>query len=205
MATGPGLYSRMVTVLKVGLPLVALAMLAGLFLISEDGGRRGELVFTPADLAALGDGMRVRDPIFSGVTDRDDRFRFTADEVTPDAAPPTRADIVALTGRIDFAGGRGVDLRSDAAALDLETQQMGLTGDVRVTTSDGYDLAARQVDLDLRGGGIRAEGAVSGRGPMGDIAAARLTVSPPADRSGERTFLFENNVRLIYDPPDAGD
>lgn len=203
MPKAPGFYSRMVAILKVGLPLVALAMLAGLFLISEEGRPRGDLIFSPADLEALGEGIQVTEPIFSGVSENEDRFRFTARVVRPDAAPPTRADIEALTGRIDFAGGRGLDLRSDSAALDLETELMGLSGDVQLATTDGYDFAARQVDVDLRAGGVVALGDVSGAGPMGTIDAARLTVSPP-DATGERMFLFEDDVRLIYDPPDQG-
>jgi lipopolysaccharide export system protein LptC len=202
---GPGLYSRFVAVLKVGLPLVAVAMLAGLFFVSEDGRTGGELVFSPADLAALGSGMRVTRPVFSGVTDKADRFRFTASEVMPDAAPPTRADIVALEGRIDFADGPGVDLTAETAALDLESQVMTLEGAVRAVTTDGYDFGADRVDIDLQAGGLRATGSVAGAGPMGRIASQRLTVSTLDGRGGKRTFLFEDRVRLVYAPPAEGE
>lgn len=202
---GPGLYSQVVAVLKVGLPLVAVAMLAGLFLISEEGRPRGELVFSPADLAALGKGMRVTRPVFSGVTDGGDRFRFTAGEVTPDAAPPTRADIATLAGRIDFADGRGVDLSAARGELELEAQRLTLSGAVRVETSDGYDVAAERVDVDMAAGGLVATGEVVGVGPMGRIDAARLTVSAPQEAGGRRRFLFEDNVRLVYDPATKGE
>lgn len=204
MATGPGLYSRVVAVLKVGLPLVAVAMLAALFLISNDGGDGGDLVFSPADLAALGSGMRVTEPVFSGVTDAMDRFRFTAAEVVPDAAPPTRAAITTLAGRIDFADGQGVDLSAATGDLDLETQRMTLEGGVQVVSGDGFAFAADRVDLDLKMGGLAAQGGVAGDGPMGRIDAGRLTVSEPEGVEGARTFLFEDDVRLIYDPATRG-
>lgn len=200
---GPGVYSRVVAVLKVGLPLIAVAMLAGLFFISEDGRPGGDLMFSRADLAALGSGMRVTQPVFSGVTEAEDRFRFTAAEVTPDAAPPTRADIVTLAGRIDFADGQGVDLTAATAALDLDSQVMTLAGAVRAVTTDGYDFAADKVDVDLKAGGLVATGDVAGTGPMGRIDAAHLTVTTPEGGGGNRTFLFEDRVRLVYDPPDA--
>ncbi|MBP7001637.1 hypothetical protein [Amaricoccus sp.] len=202
-AAGPGLYSRLVAILKVGLPLVAIAMLAGLFLGSERPRGGGELVFSPADLAALGSGMRVSAPVFSGVTDAGDRFRFTAAEVTPDAAPPTRAAIDALAGRIDFADGRGVDVRADDGDLDLHSQALKLEGDVRLRSDDGYAFAARRVDVDLRAGGMVATGEVGGEGPMGTIAAGRLTVTPPEAEGGGRKFLFEEAVRVVYDPATA--
>lgn len=200
MAAGPGMYSRIVAVLKVGLPLVAVAMLAALFLISNDGRTGRELVFSPADLAALGDGMRVRSPVFSGVTEELDRFRFTAAEVTPDAAPPKLALIDRLAGRIDLSDGQSVELDAARGRLDLGTQRLILTGEVRVRSADGFSFAADEVALDLAAGGLEAAGAVAGSGPMGRIDAGRLSVGSPQGDKGTRMFLFEDRVSLIYDP-----
>jgi lipopolysaccharide export system protein LptC len=200
---GPGLYSRAVAILKVGLPLIAIAMLAGLFVTSEGPRGGGELVFSPADLAALGQGMRVTKPVFSGVTDAGDRFRFTAAEVTPDAAPPTRAAIDALAGRIDFADGRGVDVRARTGDLDLRAQSLRLEGEVALDSDDGYAFDADRVDVDLRAGSMVATGGVGGDGPMGRIDARTLTVSPPAEAGVGRRFLFEDAVRVVYDPAAA--
>lgn len=197
---GPGLYSRVVAVLKVGLPLIALAMLAGLFLISDDRRPRGDLVFSPADVAALGAGLTVSRPVFSGATAELDRFRFTAETVVPDAAPPTRAAIEALSGRIDFAGGGGLDLVASTGEIELATRRLTLTGAVRVDTDDGYVFRADRAELDLAAGGLVATGAVSGDGPMGRIEASRLTVTTPDGDAAARRFLFEDAVRVLYDP-----
>ncbi len=205
MAAGPGLRSKVVAVLKVGLPLVAVAMLAALFLISETDRPGGALVFSAGDMAALGEGMRVTQPVFSGVTGEADRFRFTAEVVAPDAAPPTRADVTALEGQIDFEGGPRVDLSAARAALDLESQRMTLEGPARVETADGYAFAAGRVELDLRAGALEAAGAVAGDGPMGRIEAGRLSVSPPEGDGEGRRFLFRDSVRLVYDPPGRPD
>ncbi len=195
MAARPGLYSRAVAILKVGLPLVAIAMLAGLFL--ERGADRpsGDLVFTPADLAELGDGMQVRRPVLSGVTRDLDRFRFTAERVTPDAAPPTRAEIETLAGRIDFSDGTTLDLRAATGALDLRAQRMTLRGDVRLEAASGYDFSADTAEVDLDVGGLVATGSVTGNGPMGRISADRLTVK---GTDAARVFLFEDSVSLVY-------
>lgn len=201
MHVGPGLYSRFVAILKVGLPLIAVAMLAGLFLNSEARRGGGELVFSPADLALLGEGMRVTGPVFSGVTDAQDRFRFTADAVTPDAAPPTRAGIETLTGVIDFANGQKMDISARGGEIEIESRKMTLRGAVRVETSDGYVFSADVARLDFAAGDLSAEGAVSGDGPIGRIDAGRLTVSPPSGERADRTFLFQDNVRVVYDPP----
>ena len=93
--------------------------------------------------------------------------------------------MVALTGRIDFADGPGVDLTAETAALDLERQVMTLAGAVRAVTTDGYDFAADEVDVDLQAGGLRARGSVSGVGPMGRIVSDRLTIATPEGGGGQ--------------------
>ena len=201
MPLGPDLYSRVVAILKVGLPLTAVAMLAVLFLNSQDRRGGGELVFSPADLELLGEGMRITGPVFSGVTDTLDRVRFTAAAVTPDAAPPTKAGIETLAGRIDFADGQQMDISAPAGDVDLGARVMKLGGGVKVTTADGYVFSADTADLDFRAGDLTATGSVAGDGPMGRIDAGRLTVSPPAAKTGLRTCLFQDDVRVVYDPP----
>ena len=79
MAAGPGLYSRVVAVLKVGLPLVAVGLLASLFLVQTDDRLGGNVVFSPGDVEALGSGLSINNPTFTGTTRGEDRFRFTAD------------------------------------------------------------------------------------------------------------------------------
>lgn len=201
MATGPGLYSRLVAIFKVLLPLVALGMLAALFLIQTEDELGGEVVFSEGDVAALGQGLRVTNPTFSGMTRDDDRFQFSAELVVPDAAPPTRADITALTGRMEFREGRSVDLVSETAALDLEADRLELAGNVRLDSSDGYTLRTPRIEVDLATGLLQAGGSVAAEGPAGTITSGTMRIEPPEDASEARRFLFGNGVRLIYDPP----
>src|SRR4051812_14122297 len=105
MAFAGGWHSRIVAVLKVGLPLIALGLLAALFLVQTDDRLAGDLVFSRGDIEALGSGLRLTNPVFTGTTRSGDRFRFTAEEVVPDAAPPKRAAITRLGGTLELAGG----------------------------------------------------------------------------------------------------
>lgn len=213
MPIGPGLYSRIVAVLKVALPLVALGMLSALFLIQPDDRLGGDLVFSRGDLAALGSGLRISDATFSGTTRSEDSFSFLAAVVVPDAAPPTHAEITDLTGAIDLADGPSVEVRAARGGLDIEAQRLELAGDVAIETSDGYGMYAETVTFDLRAGTMVAGDPVLTEGPMGRIEASTLTVSPAAaaeasdgeaagGTSGEaRRFSFGNGVRVLYDPP----
>jgi lipopolysaccharide export system protein LptC len=201
MPSGPGLYSRIVAILKVGLPLVALGMLASLFLVQTDDRVGGDLVFSPGDLAALGEGLRISNPVFTGTTRSQDSFRFTATLVVPDAAPPTRAQITALAGEIDLSDGPEIALASDTGDLDIPTQRLDMIGDVRIDTSDGYSIRSERATLDLRAGSIIASQAVESTGPLGRIDSGSLRVAPAAENGEARHFSFGDGVRLLYQPP----
>jgi lipopolysaccharide export system protein LptC len=180
MAAGPGLYSRVVAVLKVGLPLIALALLAGLFLSPREEAGEG-VVFSPGD----------------------ERFHFTADLVVPDAAPPERAAITRPAGTIELEGGPVVTVEAERGDLHLPSQRLDLVGDVRIETSDGYRLLTDKATLDLRTGAFVAGDAVEGTGPLGTITSQSLHVAPAAATGEARRFSFSGGVRLVYDPPDA--
>jgi lipopolysaccharide export system protein LptC len=205
MATGPGLHSRVVAILKVALPLIAVGLLLGLFVGAPDERSDGDgLVFAPGDVEALGSGLVVRNPTFTGTTQGGDRFGFTAATVEPDAAPPQRVAITRLTGDVDLANGPIVTVSAATGDLDVATERLDLTGAVDLATSDGYRIRAEKVTLDLRAGSMIAGDAVETTGPLGRIDSGGLRVAP-ADESGEpRRFSFGNGVRLLYDPPNPG-
>ncbi len=204
-AGGPDLRSRIVAILKVGLPLIALGMLSALFLINgDDGPAGGGIQFSEGDMAALGSGLRVSNPTLTGTTEADDRFRFTADLVVPDAAPPTKATLTRLTGEMRLANGPTVDLTAATGELDIASQRLSLGGTVRIDTSDGYALRSEAMTVDLAQGVLTATDAVSTEGPLGRIDAGTLRVEPSGTASGKegpRLISFGNGVRLIYHPP----
>ena len=200
MASGNGLHSRVVSILKVGLPLVALGLLAALFLVQTDD-RIGGVVFSRGDVAALGSGLKVTNPIFTGTTRGNDHFRFTAAVVVPDAAPPQRAAITDLAGTLDLHDGPQVSVKASTGDLDIPTQRLDITGAVVITTSDGYRLDTDRATLDLKAGTMVAGDKVVGTGPLGRITSGTLHVSPASETGEKRRFSFGDGVRLIYEPP----
>lgn len=204
MAQGPGLHTRIVAILKVGLPLIAAAMLLSIFLIQPDGDQGGEIIFSEADLDQLGQGLQISNPTFTGTTRAGDRFRFTADLVQPDAAPPTRASITNLAGEINFADGQRLDVKAQGGELEIASQILELAGDVRLHGATGYDLAADRLSIDLAKGVIEGSDEVETTGPFGNIASGTLRIAPSGAEKDIRLFSFGNGVRVIYDPPDAG-
>ncbi len=198
MASDGRLHSRIVAILKLILPLIAVLLLASLFLTPGEDGTEGELVFSEAEIADVGSGLEISRPTFSGMTRGDDVFQFSADKVVPDAIPPNRATITALVGTVDLANGGSVDLSAEAAELDIEAREIGLRGAVEVATSEGYLVTTEALDLDLGVGAMESAAPVRTDGPLGEITAGHLRIAP--DKQGARIILFDDRVRLVYRP-----
>ncbi|MXU64682.1 hypothetical protein [Oceanomicrobium pacificus] len=204
MRQSPGAYSRFVRATKIGLPLLAILILSTLFLVSTRDDFDGiGLSFTEADLEAMQQGLSVTSPVLTGQNARGDLFRFTADTVVPDSLMVQRAVASNLRGRIDFANGQGLDLRTDSAELDLGTQKAQFEGAVRLTTDEGYDLATDRIDADLEAGVITGPDPVTAVAPMGRISSDAFSIrsGEGADFEAEKNVIrFENNVKLVFTP-----
>lgn len=201
MRRGTGLYSRLVAILKVLLPLVALGMLASLFLIQTEDRVGGGIVFSEGDTDALGQGLSITNPHFSGSSDSGDHLRFTAERLIPDAAPPTRAEVVGLSGTIGFVDGPEIAVSAKGGEIDITERHIRLDGDVRIESSDGYVLRAPTLAIDLAAGRLEGGDRVETSGPLGRITSGTLNIESAGDAGGHRRFLFGNGVRLVYDPP----
>lgn len=200
VAKGLGFHSRLVTVLKVGLPLLALCLLSALFFFTLREDLESELVFSASDLEAFGDGLQVTRPTLTGRTRDDEVFRFVAESAVPDGAPPTKVAIRGLEGDFDFKGGQRVQVSAGSADLDLESDSMELRQQVTVASSDGYRISAEKMRLELQPGTIDAEGTVHAVGPMGEIWSDTLAIVPSEADPNRRVISFGSGVRLLYLP-----
>jgi lipopolysaccharide export system protein LptC len=200
MADGPGLHTRIVAVLKVGFPILAAGLILSVFVFRPSQDEGGEIVFSEGDVDDLGTGLQITNPTFTGTTREGDSFRFNAELVEPDAAPPTRATISTLRGEIQFAGGQRVNISAEAGALEIPERTLGLEGTVRLRTADGYQLSADQLTIDLDEGVLTGRGDIDGTGPMGRIRSSTLRLAPTQAGASDRRISFGDGVHLIYDP-----
>ncbi|MEM8788232.1 MAG: hypothetical protein AAGE76_08215 [Pseudomonadota bacterium] len=209
MAKGPGHRAsprtRFVGFLKIALPLVALGLLAAVFLWREAENPDLGLNFTPADLAAMRTGLTLTAPTFSGASARGDTYEFQARVVMPRDLDLTMADVEDMAGTLNLIDGRRVDLSSDLAELDIENRKVALSVGVTIETSDGYAAEAARVDVDVAAGRLIATGPVTATGPLGEIRADRLELTPEDPDRGEldlndTRIRFTGGVVLRYTP-----
>ena len=192
-------YSRLVSWMKVALPLGAVALLAALYLGARDGGDVSD-VFTAEELARLGAGMRLENPRFAGVTDAGEPFTVRADWAVPDGAMPRVIDLERPRAEIGLKDGRTVTVVAAEGRLNRRRETATLTGGVTLETSDGYRIETARVRVDFAEKTARAPGAVTAEGPRGSIEAGSMRAEGGPEGLADGQIWFENRVRLVFIP-----
>ena len=186
-------YSRLVFVMKVLLPSIAVALLALVIawpeLISEAS--RFRLNAIPIDQREA-DTLRMVNPRFVGTDDRNQPFAVTADMATQSSG---NADLVALNQpKADIAldDGSWVALTASNGLYHRADQSVDLRGAVNVFHDDGYEFHSESARIDLSAGTATGEEAVAGQGPLGNIEAEGFRI---LDRGAR--ILFTGKARLV--------
>ncbi len=197
--------SRTVGILKVLLPLGALALLAAVFLWQQSEDLGGGLTFSEADLEAMRSGLRISGPQFSGASLEGDIYDFSADWVVPEDLEMTSLEVSGLEGDVLYRDGRQITLRSDHAMIDVADRTATLDTGIEITTSEGYRATASQIEIDLEAGVIEAAGPIEATGPDGWLEAGAMRMAPrdtdTDDNAIETVTDFTGGVRMRYIPP----
>ncbi|GHF65685.1 hypothetical protein [Seohaeicola zhoushanensis] len=192
------LYSRMVAFFKVLLPLLALAILATLFLISRGVNFDAKIPFAENEVADRLRTQQITAPFFSGTTPNGDEVTVRARIARPGTtgAPAEAEEVQAKMTR---SSGEVVTLDSNAARVDIEEDMATFTGEVKIETSTGFTLNTEVLNTSLHGVSGSAPGPVSGVGPFGTLNAGQMEFGPKNE--GEPVqLLFKQGVKLVYQP-----
>ena len=202
MAGRDNTYSRFVYWSKILLPMLALGLLATLFLFSEDRTGPGELPFSEVELEELARGERMGAPRYAGLTEDGAALEVRAQSIAPDADDPGKVSASDVAGRYAVPGGVRFDFTAATGTLRTSTESLALDGGVRIDTSTGYRITADSMAARLDQTRMEATGNVAADGPPGRLTAGRMLVAGPGPGQGGYVLVFKDGVKLVYEPKD---
>ncbi len=193
-ARRPSRYSRFVKIMRVALPVTAVAMLAVLALWPQLRGLDSGFILPGiSDVELEGDGrVRLASPQYVGRGSGGEAYRVQAGSARVDPVSPRQVELEAMQASLPGRdGGRDFAVEAVQARYDRDAETLDLDGDVRVRTSDGYELRTQAARLDVARGHVATSTPVDGEGPRGSIVADRMDIE-------ERGALvrFEGKVRV---------
>lgn len=192
-------HTRVVGWLKVALPLLALAVLSTLFLLSDRIDPEDALPYAEVDVEDRAREPRMTAPTYAGTTSDGAALTLSAEEARPQTGDaPAKAQGL----RLDLAtpDGAQTELRAATAVMDEAQRELVLSGGVTVTTSSGYRLETAEVAAKLDRSGLESRAPVTATGPAGDLQAGGMVLGQDLRTPGAYLLVFNNGVRLVYRP-----
>lgn len=202
MAGNPALYSRAVRILRVALPLIAVALMSTIFLVSGREGEIGSDFFAELENEPQLSAGALQ-PRFSGTSDEAEPFVLASRFARPLPDNPNLYEMEQITGEIDRTDGSKVQFDAEAGTFLQTSQRLILTGEVNVVSSDGYDLMTRGARILFSRGVLELPNKVEIAAPMGSIRADTMRAERVTDpETGMESYrvLFEGHVRVRLEP-----
>ena len=196
MASARNSYSRMVTWLKILLPLLALGVLGTVFLFNREDSFEAGFTFSRADIETLEQGSYIKNPQINGITKKGEPFHLLADEIRPQESANSLVVITNLDLEFRFISGAWAKVTASTALMDTAAQTVWFETGGRLETSDGQMAAVESLHLLMASGELQGSGIVAD-GPLGQVSAENFRIESSEDEN--RVLWFENNVRMRYD------
>ncbi len=194
-------YSRFVGVLKVALPLAAIAIVGGILawpqIFPSVARLRQSLVAIGVEELAQ---SRMVNPRFRGVDDQGQPFALSADVATPSTRGPDLTELENPRGDLARSDGSWVALTASEGIYDRARRLLDLGGRVTVFHDQGYEVQTSKMHFNIATSIIEGNEPVSGQGPDTEFQSEGFRIE---DR-GMRVFLTGEARVVLYRQPEDG-
>lgn len=193
-------HSNAVAWLKIALPLLALAILSTLFLVSRTIDPSDAIPFAEVDIQDRVREPRLTNPTWAGVTDDGAALTIAASEARPEQANGAAASAAALVADLQTPDGASAQLVAARGVFDTANKALEIDGGVTITTSTGYELQTEAMTAALDRTSLVSNTALTGRGPAGTLTAGAMELVQASDGTGSYVLVLKNGVKLVYQP-----
>jgi len=193
-------------ILRLVLPLSALALLSTVFLLSTGVDPQRAVEMSDINVEELTREPRIGEARFAGVTIDATAITIVAHSVR--SAGDLREDGPVLLyldtprGELEFPTGRIATFRGAEGRIDQSQDEIMLQGAVVLETSDGYIMTMPTLISAIQTTHVQGMGGIAGQAPAGDISADTVELTLSDDETEGYLLAFKGNVRLIYFPDD---
>ncbi len=186
-------YSAFVLAMKILLPVLAIILLASVFVSSTTFNSRPEIVIEVREVDALNDDLRMVSPRITGVDRRGRPYVVTADTATQEVDNPDKIYLENIEADLMLdQGGNWLSVTSRYGTLQSDAETLDLREEISVFSADGYEFHAQTANMNFRSGSLTSDQPVYGQGPVGTINANGVEASNEGDK-----ITFTGGVRVV--------
>lgn len=198
MAVADNAYSRFIWILKVALPLLAIAGLSSLFLVARPIDPAQNIPYADVDIDALTSEQSIGRPTFAGVAENGATYTVTAERAWPSPDDPELVEGEKIFAEIDLPNGTGLDLEAGGVTLASATQEAGLISGVEIKTTDGYALSAKSLVIGFDTMHFASLEPIYASGPNLNLEAGSFELTGNGTDASPYRLVFKDTVKLLY-------
>lgn len=191
------LYSKAVVWVKITLPLIGIALLSSIFLLSGAPDPDAALPYAEVDVEQIAREQRVSQPRFAGVLGDGQEIILIADAVSADADQTDRIRAQDIEGRMDLGPEDFITVVASLADIDMASQLATLSDGVTLQSSLGYQIVSERMLLALDVFNLHAPTHIHVTGPGLDLTSDTMQMS---GADGQTIVRFNGSVRVLYQP-----
>ncbi|MEW9920600.1 LPS export ABC transporter periplasmic protein LptC [Marimonas sp. MJW-29] len=192
-------YSQLVGWLKVLLPLLALAILSTLFLLSRAIDPESVIPFADKEIQDRLRDQQVTGPVYQSMTADGDALSFSAEKLITPQGQTGANEALDVSVVMELATGSNVTLTAEHGNFDIAENRAELDGDVVIVTSTGYRVLSDRMIAQLTVLHVESPGPVAATGPLGTLDAGSMDLRKGTG-DGAAQLIFTNGVKLVYVP-----
>ena len=194
------LYSRLVTLLKLVLPSVAVGLVALILLWPQFNPIDQRFRLKPVNVGIEDlENLRMINPRYVGSDSENQPYTITADQALQGSGDSNVTDLVKPKGDITLDSGTWLSLSADTGIYRKKDQVLDLEGSVNLFHDGGYEIATTRAHIDLAKNSAQGDDPVAGQGPDTELSGQGFRVY---DR-GERVIVTGQS-RLLIRPGTSG-
>jgi lipopolysaccharide export system protein LptC len=191
-------HSRRVRILRIAIPAVMAAGLAGLALVSVFNPLRLLSYRMPTDFGTLvisGSKITMEAPRLSGFT-RDSRgYEVNAKAAAQDLKKPGIVELLEIRAKVDMQDRSVVELTADDGHYDTKTELLTLGQNILLSSSSGYEGRLSEAKIEIKKGRVVSDKPVEVKMLQGTLNAKRLEITETG-----AMIRFHGGVKMILTP-----
>ena len=185
-----GRRDTFVTLLKLLLPMAALALLVLIVVWPLTSAREFSFMLAKDKVAMANDRLRLDNALYRGQTANGQPFQIRAKGAVQHSSAVPIVELRSLDATLRMDSGPA-HVTAPSGRYDMDKDRLNIAGPMRVDGSSGYTLDSQGVEVSLIDRTVKTDDPVSGKLPIGTFRADRLR----GDLDG-RTVVLEGRTHL---------
>ena len=193
-------HSRLVRILRVAIPLVVVAGLTGITLVTYYNPLRmlNKLPIDISNLVVSGSKVTMEQPRLSGFTKDARAYEFTADAAAQDLTKPDIVELRNIHAKVEMQDKTTMVMTAVTGIYDTKAETLRLERNIVLTSSNGYKGRLSEARVDIRKGTVVSDQPVELELLQGTLNANRLEIVDSGD-----LVRFHGGVSMVMMLNDA--